>query len=116
VTPGDVHRVDLPPRAGHAQSGRRPAIIMQGAAASSRLPTVLVVPLTTQQDALRFPGTVLVEPDSANGLRRPSVALVFQLTVLDTQSVGARVGCVSKATMDALWTAFGAITERPGSG
>lgn len=80
---GDVVWVDFPTGAGRAQAGRRPAIVAQAAQASSTLPTVLLIPLTTQQDALRFPGTVLIEADAASGLRRPSVALVFQLTAID---------------------------------
>ncbi len=77
MTVGDLHWVEFPARSGHAQSGRRPAIVMQNEAASARLPTVLLVPITTQTDALRFPGTVLVRPDTENGLRRPSEALAF---------------------------------------
>lgn len=74
---GDVYWVELPARGGHAQTGRRPAIIMQAEAHAAKLPTVMLVPLTSQMDALRFPGTVLVEADGRNGLRRASVALVF---------------------------------------
>ncbi len=109
---GDVHWVDFPPRAGHAQAGHRPAIVVQGAVASARLPTILLVPLTTQLDALRVPGTVLVEPDIDNGLRRPSVALVFQLTAVDQRFLGQQLGSVSRSTMDALWCAFDEIAER----
>jgi mRNA-degrading endonuclease toxin of MazEF toxin-antitoxin module len=83
VTIGDIRWVDLPPRGGHAQSGRRPGIIVQSQSFLDRIPTVLVIPLTSQLDALRFPGTVLAEADAQNGLRRASVALVFQLTALD---------------------------------
>jgi mRNA-degrading endonuclease toxin of MazEF toxin-antitoxin module len=72
----------------------------------------LLVPLTTQLDALRFPGTVLVEPDSENGLRRPSVALTFQLAVLDQRFVGQRLGAISETVMKAIWSAFDEITER----
>jgi len=114
MTVGDLHWVDFPAGAGRAQAGRRPAIIAQGADACARLPTVLVVPLTTQQDALRFPGTVLVEPDAENGLRRPSVALVFQLTVLDRRFLGTQLGKVSAAVLEAIWAAFDEITERKG--
>jgi mRNA-degrading endonuclease toxin of MazEF toxin-antitoxin module len=112
VNKGDVHWVEFPARGGHAQAGRRPAIIMQGASASERLPTVLIVPLTTQQDALRFPGTTLVEADSANGLRRASVALTFQLTVLDQRVIGTRLGAISEPVMEEIWRAFDEITER----
>ncbi|MBI3909762.1 MAG: type II toxin-antitoxin system PemK/MazF family toxin [Armatimonadetes bacterium] len=109
---GDVFWVDLPARGGHAQAGRRPAIIAQNAEVSARLPTVLVVPLTTQQDALRFPGTVLIEPDRENGLRRPSIILVFQLTVLDRRLVAERMGTASDVVMSAVWAALDEITGR----
>jgi mRNA-degrading endonuclease toxin of MazEF toxin-antitoxin module len=112
VTVGDVRWVSFPPGAGRAQAGRRPAIVVQGSAASSRLPTVLVIPLTTQQDALRFPGTVLVAPDDANGLPQPSVALVFQLTVLDQRFLEQQLGQVSPAVLQAIWASFDQITER----
>ena len=98
---GDVHWVEFAPRGGHAQAGRRPAIVVQGADASAALPTVLLIPLTTQQDALRFPGTVLVEADAENGLRRASVALVFQLTVVDSRFVSERLGRVSDEILQA---------------
>ena len=68
---GEVFWVDLPARGGHAQLGRRPAIVLQTSEASSVLPTVLLIPLTTQLDALRFPGTLLVEPDPSNS--RPAI-------------------------------------------
>lgn|GEM_PF-5799360 len=71
---GDLYWVELPARGGRAQAGRRPAIILQ---TISTLPTTLLVPLTSQLDALRFPGTILVEPDRENALRRPSVVLSF---------------------------------------
>jgi mRNA interferase MazF len=110
---GDVHWVDFPPRNGHAQRGRRPAIVAQDASATARLPTILVIPLTTQLASLRFPGTVLVDPDQNNGLRRSSVALVFQLAALDLRLLGLRMGQVSQAVMDAVWDALDQLTGRP---
>ncbi len=114
---GDLFWVEFPARgdAGHAQAGRRPAIIVQGATASAALPTVLVVPLTSQQDALRFPGTVYIEADVANGLRRASVALVFQLAAVDKRFVAARLGSISATVVRALFTALDELTERPAS-
>ena len=109
---GDMNWVEFPPRNGHVQTGRRPAIIAQDALAISRLPTTLVIPLTTQLGALRFPGTVLLDPDAGNGLRRPSVALVFQLTVLDRRFLGTKMGRVSETIVKALWSALDEITGR----
>ena len=87
-------------RGGHAQAGH-PAAIVQSA---TGLPIALIIPLTSQLDALRFTGTVLVEADAQNGLRRARrIALVFQLTarqLLPTsccvarQSSGKRLTCI----------------------
>ena len=58
---GDLRWVQMPGSGGHAQAGRRPAIIMQSEATAPGLPTILIVPLTTQLSAARFSGTVLIE-------------------------------------------------------
>jgi mRNA-degrading endonuclease toxin of MazEF toxin-antitoxin module len=71
-----------------------------------------MIPLTTQLDALRFPGTVLVDADIQKGLRRPSVALVFQLTVVDQRALGARMGQVSEAVREDIWDALDRLTGR----
>ena len=39
------------------------------------------MPLTSKLATLRFPATVLIQPDAQNGLSVPSVALVFQMRV-----------------------------------
>ena len=109
---GDVVWVDFPARGGHAQAGRRPAVVAQDAAVSGLLPTILLIPLTTQLDALRFPATVLVEPDPANGLRRPSVALVFQLAAIDRRFISTRAGHVDAAVLADLWAALDTLTGR----
>jgi mRNA interferase MazF len=112
VIVGEVRWVEMPPKGGHAQSGRRPAIILQTDEASARVPTVLLAPLTSQLDALRFPGTVLIEPDSQTGLRRRSVALVFQLTALDQRHLKDRLGSVSSKSLDAVFSALDELTGR----
>jgi mRNA-degrading endonuclease toxin of MazEF toxin-antitoxin module len=109
---GDVVWIEFPPGAGRAQAGRRPAIVAQTSQVSAALPMVLVIPLSGQQDALRFPGTVLVEPDADNGLRRLSVALVFQLTAIDKKFLGAQLGTVSKSVMAEVWEVLHEITGR----
>ena len=78
MTPGDLYWVEMPARGGHEQAGRRPAIILQTASASVVLPTVLIVPLTSQQSALRFPGTVYIEAEMGRtGLFAPLWRLFF---------------------------------------
>ena len=109
---GDIFWVDFPTGAGRAQAGGRPALLVQGIAASAKLPTILLIPLTTQLDALRFPGTVLIEANPKNGLSRASIALTFQITVMDKRYIGAQLGHVSEQVMQAIWLAFDEVTER----
>ncbi len=99
MRPDDIYWVEFPARGGHAQAGRRPAIVF--------------LPLTMQMDALRFPGMALVETTPENGLKRPSVALAFQLTVIDKQFIGAYLGTLSEAAFAAVRQALGDITQHP---
>lgn len=106
---GDVYLVELPTRGGRAQTGRRPAVILQ---ATTSLPTTLVIPLTSQLDALRFEGTVLVETDSTNGLNQDSVALVFQTTAIDRRYVLDHLGNVSDAVLGNIFAALDELMGR----
>ncbi len=107
---GDLYWIDLPVRGGHTQAGRRPAIILQTSVVSAQIPTVLIIPMTTQLDALCFPGTVLIEADTQNKLRRASVALVFQLTAIDQQQVQTQLGSVTAADLEAIRAALNEIS------
>lgn len=109
---GDIYWVEFPTGAGRAQAGRRPAIVLQDEIAVAGLPTILVIPLTSQQDALRFPGTVLIEPDADNGLPRISVALVFQLTAIDKRFLSDFLGKASDQTIAEIRSALDELTGR----
>ncbi|MCS6919507.1 MAG: type II toxin-antitoxin system PemK/MazF family toxin [Fimbriimonadales bacterium] len=96
---GAIYWVELGEPHGRRQAGRRPAIIIQAQPFSEALPTVLMVPLTTQLEALRFPATLLIEPDEQNGLRHPSVALVFQIAPVDKRFVLDQLGVVENSQL-----------------
>jgi mRNA interferase MazF len=112
VTVGDIHWIELPPGTGHEQSGRRPAVVVQDQSYAGVLPVVLVVPLTTATATLRFPGTVLIHPDSDNGLREPSVALVFQLRAIDRRRIGGRIGAVNASGLAQICAALDKLMGR----
>lgn len=109
VKVGDLYWVEFPARGGHAQSGRRPAIIVQQ---PSNLPTILVIPITSQQGALRFPGTILIEASKENGLRHDSVALVLQLTAVDKRYLTDQLGRVAEQVSERIWETFDSLTGR----
>ena len=107
---GSIVWVEFPKGEGHAQAGRRPAVVLQDEALN--LSTVLLAPLSTQVAALRFPCTVLVEPDATNRLRLPSVALVFQIRALDRRFLGTILGIMSEEKLSELLTALDELTGR----
>lgn len=80
---GDIYWVELPDAGGREQTGRRPSIAVQTDRTAGLLPTVMVVPFTTNLRALRFPYTLQIEPSPMNGLAQPSVLLVFQMRAVD---------------------------------
>jgi len=109
---GEVWRVSIPLAAGHAQSGERPAFLIQDEQFTVSLPTVLIVPLTSTLTASRFAGTLLISPDGSNGLTVPSVALVFQLRVLDKRACLYRLGTLSSQLLDQIFAMLDRLTGR----
>ena len=109
---GEVWRVRLPSVPGHTQGGIRPAVLLQEDQGTSSLPTVLIVPFTGTQAALRFPGTLTVQPDGRNGLTVPSVALVFQLTAIDKTNCMQPLGVLDATTLDQLFAVLDKLTGR----
>ncbi|MEQ8189433.1 MAG: type II toxin-antitoxin system PemK/MazF family toxin [Candidatus Eremiobacterota bacterium] len=89
---GDIYTIEMPPSNGHEQAGNRPAIILQNSQLKDKLPTVIIVPLTSQLTAQTFPGTFVIYPDSENGLSMNSVALIFQIRSIDKKRLKRRIG------------------------
>jgi mRNA-degrading endonuclease toxin of MazEF toxin-antitoxin module len=91
---------------------RRQAVVLQSYGVSTSLPTVLVVPLTSDVEALRLPGTVPIEPDQENGLTRSVVALVFHLTAVDARLLEMSTGRISAGTLNTIWSELDRLTGR----
>lgn len=100
---GDVLQVDLPsPDGSREQAGRRPAIAVQADVEVVSTPTVMVVPLTSNLEALRFPFTIRVEPSATNGLIQQSVLLVFQLRAIDRNRITGTLGKLEQEYLEQL--------------
>jgi mRNA interferase MazF len=113
VKPGDICWMTPPAAGGHVQRGRRPGIVWQDGVVFPNLPTVLMIPLTSQQAALRFGACHLLQPTSMNGLTVPSVALVFQLAAVDLRDVSAKIGEVDDADRQVLQELIRRLTGLP---
>src|SRR5579859_1107817 len=112
VKRGDIHWIGFPPANGHEQAGRRPAVVVQDETVAGSLPVVLVVPLTTSAAALRFPGTVALDPSEANGLSARSVALVFQLRAIDRTRIQESMGALSDEDLRRLFEVLDGLLGR----
>ena len=104
---GDILTVELPApsgRPGHEQVGYRPAIVVQTDVTDASLPTTMIVPLTSNLNALCFLHTFRVDPSPQNGLTRPSVLLVFQLRAIDKRRLGNNIGRLEQRHLQQLET------------
>lgn len=92
---GEVWIVEIPGVNGHEQRGLRPAIFI----ADTKANVAIVIPCTSNLQALRFPFTIRIEPSRENGLEIPSVALVLQLRAIDKKRLQKRVGRIDKSVL-----------------
>jgi mRNA interferase MazF len=84
--------VDLGEPAGAEPGYRRPVVVVQADAFNrSRLPTTIVLVLTSNLDLVEAPGNVLV-PAKESGLPRDSVANVTQIATVDCEVLTDRTG------------------------
>ncbi len=92
---GEIWLVEIPAAGGHEQSGMRPAIILSEVEAG----IVIIIPFTSNIQALRFPHTIEVNPSAANGLKSKSIALVFQLRAIDKKRIKNKIGKIEGKIM-----------------
>ncbi|MDP2691169.1 MAG: type II toxin-antitoxin system PemK/MazF family toxin [bacterium] len=78
---GDVVLVAFSPVVGSEQADTRPAIVVSNEL-FHRLRIVTVAAVTSRKRA--FPGRVSIDPDSSNGISKPSDVLAFQLRTIST--------------------------------
>ena len=98
VRRGDIFLANLDPTVGVEQAGTRPVLVVQCDLANERIPTVTVVPLTSNLRAGRFLFTV-TGPATESGLSRDSVILVFHVRTLDRARLIRRLGQLEPQTM-----------------
>ncbi len=98
VRRGDIFLANLDPTRGVEQAGTRPVLVVQCDLANRRIPSVTVVPLTSNLKAGRFMFTVTVSAQES-GLARDSVILVFHIRTLDKSRLLRKMGQLSAQTM-----------------
>lgn len=95
---GDVLLVSLPVSDGREQSGRRPAVAVQTDVTGE--PMLIVAPITSNSNALRFKFAVKIELSDENGLDLPSVVMVFQMRAIDKARIIKKIGKLSAEDLE----------------
>jgi mRNA interferase MazF len=98
VQRGDVFLANLDPTIGVEQAGTRPVLVVQCDLANQRIPSVTIVPLTSNLRAGRLLFTVVV-PAAESGLPKDSVILVFHVRTLDKSRLIRKMGHLTASTM-----------------
>ncbi|MGI8902209.1 MAG: type II toxin-antitoxin system PemK/MazF family toxin [Solirubrobacteraceae bacterium] len=99
ISQGDVCWASLEDPIGSGPGFRRPVVVVQGDAFNaSRISTVVVVPLTSNQRLAAAPGNVSL-PAATTGLPKDSVANVSQIVAIDREMLTQRVGRLPDARL-----------------
>ena len=102
---GDIYLADLNPSRGSEQAGIRPVILVQRQNLDRFTRTVVVIPVTTNLRRTQIPGTVLI-PVGEGGLSQESVALCYQIVVIDRQRLQRQLGTLSAVYLQRLGEAI----------
>jgi len=112
IAQGEVWWADLPAPTGSGPGFCRPVVVVQGDALNtSRVATVVCVPLTSNLRWAEAPGNVLLTP-RLTGLTKDSVANVSQIIALDKTVLTERVGKLSKAKTELVLSGIDVILGR----
>ncbi len=95
---GEVWLANLDPTQGSEQAGVRPVIIFQNDIVSQFSTTTIAIPLTTNQRRASLPICMLIKRGDG-GLSQDSVALCFQIRVLDKTRLIRRLSQLSAETI-----------------
>ena len=92
---GEIWLVELPASNGYEQAGTRPVIIL----ADTESNIAIIIPFTSNIQALRFPNTIEIAPSKENGLNEKSIALIFQVRAIDKKRLKNKIGRIETAIL-----------------
>ena len=100
---GEVWLANLNPTQGSEQGGIRPVIIFQNNIISKFSTTIIIIPLTTNLRRAKLPSSFLISLGQG-GLEKESVALCYQLRVIDLTRLKKKLGQLDSDTISNLET------------
>jgi mRNA interferase MazF len=110
---GEIWQVNFDPTVGAEIQKTRPAVVISSDAVG-RLPIKLVAPITDWKDHFtRNIWHVRIDPDSTNGLSKPSAVDALQIRGLDTQRFVHKLGDVAPSALEEILLGVCAVIEYP---
>ncbi|MEB3293361.1 MAG: type II toxin-antitoxin system PemK/MazF family toxin [Synechococcales bacterium] len=107
---GEIYLANLNPSRGSEQAGIRPVILVQRNSLERFTRMAIVVPLTSNCRRAQVPGTLEI-PAGEGGLTQNSVALCYQMVVLNQERVGRKLGELSELYLKLLGKAIAYTLE-----
>jgi mRNA interferase MazF len=99
---GEIWRADLEPTRGDEIRKARPVVVISEDSIG-RLRLRIVVPITDWDDRFpQYPWMVRLDPDSENGLIKPSAADTFQVRSISVNRLRQKLGTLPHTILDAL--------------
>ena len=95
IKQGEIYWADLGPIQGHEQAGPRPVIVIQTNPLNRSLSTIMIIPTTTSLNAKGLMITHFLDKEKT-GLKRDSVALLYQIRTLDRRRLKKKLGEIPK--------------------
>lgn len=92
---GSIYLANLNPIKGHEQAGTRPVLVIQNDTLNKALPTVIIIPITSNLKAKDSLITWFL-PKNESNLKQDSVALLFQIRTLDKKRLIKKIGQLQK--------------------
>jgi mRNA interferase MazF len=105
VSPGDIALVRFP-FAEVATAKKRPALVLARTARSPRNRLAIVAMITSQVEALRLEGDVLLSEWKAAGLLHPSLLRMTKVATVDEELIEKTIGRLAPPDEDAARAAF----------
>ena len=93
---GEIWLVNIPSSYGHEQKGYRPVILFSRREAN----VIAIIPLTSNLKYNSFTYSLSLSPSPGNGLKENSVALVFQIRVIDTEKLTRKIGTIGQSSIE----------------
>ena len=109
ISQGEVWWADLAAPSGSGPGFRRPVVVVQcDALNSSRIATVVCVPLTSNLKWALAPGNVRFTA-RLTGLPKDSIANVSQIVTLDKMLLTSRAGKLARPKLDLILSGIGIV-------